>query len=405
LVVVGNEQCDDGNLTNGDGCDQNCTPTGCENGISFDGELCFDKNDDLVGPGTPEQARGGDFDQDGRPDLVARYAITDPNTQGFSVRLFLNEESGRFGSFVDLPLLDEPRHVATGDLNGDGAPEIVVLQESGGLSSTVIFINNRDGSFTRQNGPIIENGTTAAFELADLTGDGVLDLVSANVERRSVSVRRGNGNGAFNFLIAENFVLPQDVTPRVVLAAEIDGAPGLDLVLLNDTVGVLAEPFRVVFLLNDGVGVLRDVPGPRLDIAPSALFVTQLDEQAGLDLAFAIQSGRVEDNGILTFTNKGAGVFTKVGTFAVQGNLTSITAADFDGDGDQDLAATDFGGAKVKVLVNNGAGQLDTPREVETGELETRLSPVSLFSDEFNGDGVADLIVTGKNIGLLFSNP
>ena len=36
------EQCDDGNHTNGDGCDNNCTPTGCGNGVVTAGEACDD---------------------------------------------------------------------------------------------------------------------------------------------------------------------------------------------------------------------------------------------------------------------------------------------------------------------------------------------------------------------------
>ncbi|MFO0617548.1 MAG: hypothetical protein U0414_33445 [Polyangiaceae bacterium] len=38
------ETCDDGNLTNGDGCDVNCTPTGCGNGVTTAGEACDDAN-------------------------------------------------------------------------------------------------------------------------------------------------------------------------------------------------------------------------------------------------------------------------------------------------------------------------------------------------------------------------
>ena len=38
------ELCDDGNLTDGDGCDSNCTPTGCGNGRVTTGEECDDGN-------------------------------------------------------------------------------------------------------------------------------------------------------------------------------------------------------------------------------------------------------------------------------------------------------------------------------------------------------------------------
>src|SRR5205814_1117730 len=43
-VVTAGETCDDGNLVSGDGCDVNCTPTGCNNGIISPGEDCEDGN-------------------------------------------------------------------------------------------------------------------------------------------------------------------------------------------------------------------------------------------------------------------------------------------------------------------------------------------------------------------------
>jgi cysteine-rich repeat protein len=43
-VVTGSEQCDDGNRVDGDGCDTNCTPTACGNAIRTTGEACDDGN-------------------------------------------------------------------------------------------------------------------------------------------------------------------------------------------------------------------------------------------------------------------------------------------------------------------------------------------------------------------------
>ncbi|UQA58910.1 DUF4215 domain-containing protein [Polyangium aurulentum] len=43
-VQTDGEACDDGNATDGDGCDSDCTVTACGNGIVTDGEACDDKN-------------------------------------------------------------------------------------------------------------------------------------------------------------------------------------------------------------------------------------------------------------------------------------------------------------------------------------------------------------------------
>jgi cysteine-rich repeat protein len=60
------EQCDDGNQTNGDGCDDNCTPTGCGNGIKTGDEQCDDGNmvaEDGCSPGcTVEGCGNGQLD-------------------------------------------------------------------------------------------------------------------------------------------------------------------------------------------------------------------------------------------------------------------------------------------------------------------------------------------------------
>jgi len=45
-IVTAGETCDDGDLTDGDGCDSNCTPTGCGNGVTTAGEECDDGNND-----------------------------------------------------------------------------------------------------------------------------------------------------------------------------------------------------------------------------------------------------------------------------------------------------------------------------------------------------------------------
>jgi cysteine-rich repeat protein len=43
-AIAGGETCDDGNTSDGDGCDHNCQPTGCGNGVITTGETCDDAN-------------------------------------------------------------------------------------------------------------------------------------------------------------------------------------------------------------------------------------------------------------------------------------------------------------------------------------------------------------------------
>src|ERR1044071_2267896 len=64
-VMTTGELCDDGNLTDGDGCDSNCTPTGCGNGIMTAGEACDDGNTNSCDGCAADCSRGDDACGDG----------------------------------------------------------------------------------------------------------------------------------------------------------------------------------------------------------------------------------------------------------------------------------------------------------------------------------------------------
>src|SRR5688572_15995204 len=77
--------------------------------------------------------------------------------------------------------------------------------------------------------------------------------------------------------------------------------------------------------------------------------------------------------------------FSNPQSFAVGSGPGSVTSADFDGDGDQDLAvATDF--AKVSVLLKQGNGTFATHVQYPVGP-----SSLSVTSADFDGDGDQDL--------------
>jgi hypothetical protein len=67
----------------------------------------------------------------------------------------------------------------------------------------------------------------------------------------------------------------------------------------------------------------------------------------------------------------------------------SIAAGDFNADGHQDLAVTNFNGNDVSILIGNGDGSFAAPVNYTTG-----ISPSAVAIGDFNGDGQADLVVS-----------
>ena len=166
-----------------------------------------------------------DLSGNGRSDLALATAF--PSKPG----LLMNNGSGGFvnpttayGGDMTWPIA-----VATGDLNGDGRVDVVVLSQGplDGDSNVYVLLNNGNGGLAAPVG--YEVGTMPqAVAVADFNGDGRLDLAVANEfgsASGSVSVLLGAGDGTFG---------PQHQYPvpiSSVAAADLDGDGRADLVV------------------------------------------------------------------------------------------------------------------------------------------------------------------------------
>src|SRR4029077_15104247 len=118
----------------------------------------------------------GDFNGDGKPDLVAGT--------GTGLDVLLGDGDGTFQVKSRVPFLVDPSvpdlteavtSVAVGDFRGDGKQDIVA-NASGNLN---VLLGNGDGTF---QGPVTLNVGAAvdSLVLGDFTGDGKLDIVTSN---------------------------------------------------------------------------------------------------------------------------------------------------------------------------------------------------------------------------------
>jgi len=150
-----------------------------------DGTFQAAVNNPMPGGLAPGVVATGDFNRDGKLDLV----MTNPS----GVSILPGNGDGTFGMPTSYATGNLPIFVAVGDLNGDGKLDLAVTD---GLANTVsILLGNGDGTFQAPvdyaAGPLPWN-----IVVADFNGDSKLDLAVVN-NNTEISIYLGNGDGTF----------------------------------------------------------------------------------------------------------------------------------------------------------------------------------------------------------------
>ena len=152
------------------------------------GVIAFQPKINLATGNGPNWIDVGDLDGDGLPDLAVA------NNQTTTVSVFRNTSSVGVISFsgkIDYFVGDFPQHVAIGDLNGDGKPDLAVTDNAGGLSLVSIYKNNCSPgiiSFAAKT-DYLTGSAPNALVIGDIDGDGRPDITTAN-QSGSISVLR-----------------------------------------------------------------------------------------------------------------------------------------------------------------------------------------------------------------------
>jgi hypothetical protein len=349
-----------------------------------------------VGDG-PSSVAVGDFNGDGHLDIVA--VLNDTTVPGTTVAILLGNGDGTFQAPTSYPAGTNPWYVAVGDLNGDGILDLAVTCFGDyGEGSVSILLGNGDGTFqAAQSYPVgwsrnnLTSGTVPpaqnSLAIADLNGDGKPDLAVVNNSGNNVSVLLGKGDGTF--LAAPNY--SAGIVPGYVAVADFNRDGILDLAVTNYGGNGGQKQGTLSILLGNGDGTFQAAVNYNTGLTPTSVVVGDFNGDGIPDLA-------VPNNWSATvgiFLGNGDGTFQAAVDYPCGQFPGPVVVADFNGDGILDLAVANeiYPTSTVNVLLGNGDGSFQAPLSFAAGGT----FPNYMVVGDFNGDGVPDLAVAPTN--------
>lgn len=295
--------------------------------------------------------------------------------------------------YKDLTLLSMDAGIA--DLDGDGDLDILIANEH---RPNILLINNGKGKFSNESTRRIPQVAHDSEDIgiADFDRDGDLDIVVVSEDDKTNELYLNNGNGTFSDA-GDRIPVTGTSNSVVVFDINTDGAP--DILIGNNGQNKI--------LINDGKGNFRDETAKRFgtfsDVTQD-LTLADIDNDGDQDLLVANEG----KNRILI--NTGNGFFedqsTKRLPYRKEAEETrEVVVADIDNDGDLDIL---FGNVAAfvpaalrqnRLLLNNGKGVFTDVTETHLPKDDNRCFGVAFL--DIDGDGDLD-IVTGNTNGSRF---
>ena len=362
----------------------------------------------------------GDFDGDGHLDrgLISRYGLLWNTGDGTMIPV-ANTVAGATYRFGDKDAIGNDA-IAWADIDGDGDLDSIM----GGNGEAFTCQANQESRFSIKWQH--SNSSAKRIIKIDLERDGDVDIIASGVfcltrncgQPDDFTVWANNGMGTMSDVTVARGLDYSTALAAGVAVGDVDADGDFDIVLMSGTrrrglvvvnngSGTFTE--REFFTIPDALWTYDQGGQPSVGMSGGdTMELGDIDNDGDLDLVTSAQGpiGGHPQVFYAVFINDGAGNFSEqaatrfnVGTFAGKLYASEVKLADFDGDGDLDLAGyqqsaqADIMGQNLHVFVNNGSGVFTFTPGL-TPSFTPPTGGINAFdAADFTGDGSVDLWV------------
>ena len=333
----------------------------------------------------PNDVAVGDWNKDGKPDVVTC-------NEGETVTVLLGDGRGGFKPAPGSPVKAAAHQIAAGDVNKDGNPDLALAHHDS--SGVAILLGAGDGRFAPAPGPpfAAHQGTKAhnhGLSLSDLNGDGNLDLTTSNQDDNSVSVLLGDGRGGFGPAAGSPFAVGHAPYPHAV--ADVNGDGHLDIATPN------VRGNNVTVLLGDGRGGFKPSAGSPHETATRPYYIAVADVSG--DAKPDLITTHDDITQMTTLLGDGRGGFSAAPASPLDlgRRAYKLVAADVNRDARADLVIGTEGGDSVTVLLGDERGGYT---HAAGSPYAAGRSPRVAVGD-MNGDGKPDIVTANQGSGSI----
>ena len=328
----------------------------------------------------PSSVAVGDFDRDGKLDLVVANESSD------SLRIRKGDGTGGFPDLMSglVDIGEGSMQVAVGDLNLDGKDDLTIVHaDIGPVFGGTIRLGDGTGSFPPTGGSTFDESLRiSSLTIGDMNRDGTPDLVFVSRLSGIVKIRRGDGTGGFPDDDSSTFNLFQ---PRALAIGDLnlDGKPDL----------VISSGQTVALRLGDGSGGFPDSSSSTVaGIHPISLAIGDLNRDGKPDLAVTTSCCPAS---VMILLGDGDGGFPEAGRSTIVTGITYdfVAARDLDLDGNLDLALVERNAGTVTIRRGDGNGGFPDSSVSTVG---AGTGPITIAFGDWNQDGRPDLAAANR---------